>query len=280
MLFAWLQTLAPQHLITRSAGKLAASTNPVIKKTLISSFMKAYNISLDEYQVKNPSEFKNFNDFFTRALEPGARTLEPNPNALICPADGAVSELGRIHQDQLLQAKSKTYSLTQLLAGFEEAKQFENGHFCTIYLAPTNYHRVHMPFTAKALKSRYVPGDLFSVNQTTANSVNNLFARNERWVGLFELEHGGKTHTVAVIMVGAMIVAGIDTVLTGALKPTAKVQDFTHSGELLEQGAELGRFYLGSTAIVLAPPELDLSFASELKATTPVRLGQPLASLS
>ena len=276
--FAWFQYLLPQHLLTRAVGLLAQSSSPFIKTPLIRAFMKAYTISLDEYEVQRVEDFAHFNDFFTRALKPGMRPLSEVAGALSCPADGRISELGSIHCNQILQAKGKTYTLAKLLGGMEEASWFENGHFCTVYLAPSNYHRVHMPLSGRAIKSRYVPGNLFSVNQTTAENVPNLFARNERWIGLFETEHNGETLPFVVVMVGAMIVAGIETTLTGKINNTGKVQDFAHSDRVFKQGEELGRFYLGSTAIVITPPELCLNWSQGLQAGSVVQLNQTLGN--
>lgn len=216
-LFVTLQYLIPQHALSRLVGMLARSEVPWIKTTFINLFMKRFGIDLSEAQIEDPDQFETFNAFFTRALKPDARPLEASDAAdIACPADGAVSQLGAIRANQVFQAKGHDYSLYDLLGGDSAlASEFTNGQFATIYLSPRDYHRVHMPVTGTLRETRYVPGDLFSVNEATANGVPNLFARNERLVCIFDTERG----PAAVILVGAMIVAGIETVFSGQVTP-------------------------------------------------------------
>jgi phosphatidylserine decarboxylase len=272
-LFVTLQYLIPQHGLSRLVGMLARSEVPWIKTTFISLFMKRFGIDLSEAQIEDPDRFETFNAFFTRALKPDARPLEASDAAdIACPADGAVSQLGAIRANQVFQAKGHDYSLYDLLGGDSAlASEFTNGQFATIYLSPRDYHRVHMPMTGTLRETRYVPGDLFSVNEATANGVPNLFARNERLVCIFDTEHG----PAAVILVGAMIVAGIETVFSGQVTPLPKqvvTTDYQRTAPItLEKGDELGRFLLGSTVVLLFP-EGKARFESDLKSGGLVRV--------
>ena len=272
-LFVTLQYLIPQHGLSRLVGMLARSEVPWIKTTFISLFMKRFGIDLSEAQIEDPDRFETFNAFFTRALKPDARPLEASDATdIACPADGAVSQLGAIRANQVFQAKGHDYSLYDLLGGDSAlASEFTNGQFATIYLSPRDYHRVHMPVTGTLRETRYVPGDLFSVNEATANGVPNLFARNERLVCIFDTEHG----PAAVILVGAMIVAGIETVFSGQVTPLPKqvvTTDYQRTAPItLEKGDELGRFLLGSTVVLLFP-EGKARFESDLKAGSLVRV--------
>lgn len=274
--FILAQHIVPQKLIGSQLGKLADSQHPVIKKVSTELFSKVYGIELDDYARKKLADFDSFNDFFTRELDEDARDINKSHNVIACPADGCISQLGRIEANQILQAKGKHYSLENLLACPHDASHFYEGNFATVYLAPSNYHRVHMPFDAKLIKTRYVPGDLFSVNNLTAKHVDNLFARNERMVCLFEAEHAGNRFKMAVVLVGAMVVAGIETIATGRMEQGKEIieqqQDIT-----LKKGDELGRFYLGSTAIVIVPKQLDITFNAESGSL--VKMGQALASI-
>ncbi len=204
-LFTLAQNLVPQQALSELAGSLAKSQNPYVKKALIHSFAKAYGITLDEYERGSLDDYASFNDFFTRELKDNTRPIDTDADSIICPADGTVSQAGAILHQSILQAKGRDYEVGQLLADYDDGQYFIDGSFATIYLAPSNYHRVHLPFDGKLIATRYVPGTLFSVNNVTAESVPDLFARNERLVCLFETEFG----RAAVVLVGAMIVAGI-----------------------------------------------------------------------
>lgn len=267
-LFTTAQHFVPQKTLSQLAGKIASSTNPVVKTLFTHSFAKAYNISLHEYARGHLADYHSFNDFFTRELATQARPIDATPNGIACPADGTVSQLGQIHNQQVFQAKGKHYQLSQLLADYDDAKAFENGNFLTVYLAPSNYHRVHMPLTGALKKTRYIPGKLFSVNQATAENVPDLFARNERLVCLFDTTVG----EMAVILVGAMIVAGIETVATGKIEHSKNIIEQTHQ-LTLNKGDELGRFYLGSTAIVLLPEQAQVMWQPNIHANQTVKMG-------
>lgn len=269
--FTTLQQLVPQQKLSKVAGRLAASRHPYVKRTFIRSFAKAYNISLDEYERQSLNAYESFNDFFTRELKEDARTIDATANGIVSPADGIISQLGQIEDHKLLQAKGRHYDVGQLLADSEDGSYFADGSFATIYLAPSNYHRVHMPFTGTLTKTRYVPGTLFSVNNTTAANVPDLFARNERLVCMFDTKYG----KAAVVMVGAMIVAGIETVATGKIARTDDIQEANHDMQFAA-GEELGRFYLGSTAIVVLPKAAKADWLDSMQANSVVQMGQLL----
>ncbi len=269
--FTTLQQLVPQQKLSKVAGRLAASRHPYVKRTFIRSFAKAYNISLDEYERQSLNAYESFNDFFTRELKEDARTIDATANGIVSPADGIISQLGQIEDHKLLQAKGRHYDVGQLLADSEDGSYFADGSFATIYLAPSNYHRVHMPFTGTLTKTRYVPGTLFSVNNTTAANVPDLFARNERLVCMFDTKYG----KAAVVMVGAMIVAGIETVATGKIARTDDIQEADHDMQFAA-GEELGRFYLGSTAIVVLPKAAKADWLDSMQANSIVQMGQLL----
>lgn len=268
-LFTTLQNFVPQQKLSEVAGKLASSRHPVVKKAFIKTFAKAYGISLDEYARGSFSQYDSFNDFFTRELKDGQRPIDSTEQGVISPADGMISQLGQINKQKVLQAKGKDYEVGQLLADFELGEYFANGSFATIYLAPTNYHRVHMPFDGRLVRTIYVPGQLFSVNNVTAENIPDLFARNERCVCEFETEFG----KACVVLVGAMIVAGIETVATGKIERSSTIKTATHDIEL-KKGEELGRFYLGSTAIIVMPKQADVAWQKGLYNSVPVRMGQ------
>ena len=269
--FTTLQQLVPQQQLSKVAGRLAASRHPYVKRTFIRGFAKAYNISLDEYERQSLNAYESFNDFFTRELKEDARPVDTTVDGIVSPADGVISQLGQIDDHKLLQAKGRHYDVGQLLADSEDGRYFADGSFATIYLAPSNYHRVHMPFAGTLTKTRYVPGTLFSVNNTTAANVPDLFARNERLVCLFDTKYG----KAAVVMVGAMIVAGIETVATGKITRTDDIQEADHDMQFAA-GDELGRFYLGSTAIVVLPKAAKADWQETMNANSFVKMGQLL----
>jgi len=276
-LFIAFQYLIPQHFLSRLVARFAESKT--FKKPFINFFIRRYRVDLSEAIIQDPDEFKNFNAFFTRELKADARPLANESAAVVCPADGAVSQIGNIVDNKLLQAKGRYYSVADLLAGdISMAENFQEGVFATIYLSPRDYHRVHMPVAGVLQKTIYVPGDLFSVNQSTAEAVPNLFARNERLVCLFQTDAG----PMVLVLVGAMIVAGIDTVWSGQVCPpsgkaTIRSVDYTDHNPPIElaMGAEMGRFRLGSTAIVLFGHGV-VELQSSLKANSCVSMGQLL----
>ena len=270
-LFTTIQQFVPQQKLSRAAGRLASSRHPLVKKAFIRSFAKAYGVSLDEYERQSFNAYESFNDFFTRELKDEARPIDATDDGIVSPADGVVSQLGQIEDAKLLQAKGRYYEIGQLLANTDDGDYFADGSFATVYLAPSNYHRVHMPFDGTLTTTRYVPGALFSVNNSTAANVPDLFARNERLVCMFDTEYG----KAAVVMVGAMIVAGIETVATGKITRTKDIQLEQHEIKL-KKGDELGRFYLGSTAIVILPKAAKADWQESMSANTKVEMGELL----
>ncbi|TCH64581.1 archaetidylserine decarboxylase [Acinetobacter sp. ANC 4862] len=269
-LFIQAQRVVPQHQLSRVVGKLAASENPIVKNTVIQAFKAQYGIDMSIAEQGDALKYKSFNEFFTRSLKEGIREIDANPNSVVSPADGAISQLGKIEDGDIFQAKGQSFSVEKLIADPQLAEPFKNGQFATVYLSPKDYHRVHMPFAGTLIETLYVPGELFSVNQTTAENIPGLFARNERMVCLFDTELG----RMAVVLVGAMIVAGIETVATGKVKPTGRLELNQHN-LFLEKGAELGRFYLGSTAVILFEQD-KMEWDAAFKANSTVVMGEAL----
>lgn len=272
-IFIQAQRVVPQHQLSRVVGKLAASEHPIIKNTVIQAFKAQYGIDMSIAEQSNALKFKSFNEFFTRSLKQGVRQIDTDPHSIVSPADGAISQLGKIEEGDIFQAKGQSFSVEKLIADPQLAEPFKNGHFATVYLSPKDYHRVHMPFAGTLTETLYVPGELFSVNQTTAENIPGLFARNERMVCLFDTELG----RMAVVLVGAMIVAGIETVATGKVKPTGRLELNQHN-LFLEKGAELGRFYLGSTAVILFEKD-KIQWDAMFKANSVVVMGEALGHM-
>lgn len=274
-LFIILQYLLPQHLLSRAAGALAECRWNWVKNPFITWFVKRYQVNMSEAAITDPTAFACFNDFFTRALKDGARPLDTDADSILCPADGGISQLGAIEHGRIFQAKGQSFSLLELLGGNpEHAAPFQGGQFATVYLSPKDYHRVHMPLAGTLTDMIYVPGKLFSVNQTTAENVPELFARNERVVCLFDTDAG----PMAVVLVGAMIVASVETVWAGLVAPARRqlqAQRYGQAAPRLDRGDEMGRFKLGSTAIVLFGPQ-QVAWAENLAAGSAVRMGEKL----
>jgi len=241
-------------------------------------FVKRYQVNMAEAANPDIASYATFNDFFTRALKEGARPLAQAD--LLCPVDGAISQFGRIERDQIFQAKGHSYSTTALVGGDATlAAQFQDGHFATLYLSPRDYHRIHMPCEGVLRRMIYVPGDLFSVNPTTARGVPGLFARNERVVCVFDTAHG----PFVQVLVGATIVGSMATVWHGQVNPPRPgrlwERSYDDGAVRLPQGAEMARFLLGSTVVMLFPKG-PLAFNPQWAATGPVRMGEKMASLS
>ncbi len=274
--FIALQHLVPQHALSRLAGSLAASETPWLRDRLIRRFVAAYGVDMSE-AARGIGEFASFNDFFTRELKPGARPLEDSQKFILSPADGAVSQLGPVSGGRIIQAKGRDYSVAEILGcGAEEAARFEGGSFITIYLSPKDYHRAHMPAAGTLAATSYIPGDLFSVKTATAAGVDRLFARNERLSCRFD----GPDGHFASIMVGAMIVAGIDTVWPNQFRTHASApvhEDFASAGHAFAAGDEMGRFYLGSTVVLLFEPGR-VAWREDLKPGDPLRMGEAIAA--
>ena len=276
--FITLQELLPQQQLTRLVGKIAASEKPWLKQLFIDRFIKAYGVNMEEALQSDPKAYRSFNDFFTRPLKPGARPLATGADAVLCPADGVISAIGNIDDDSLIQAKRKRYSATALLGGdAARAALFRDGTFATVYLSPKDYHRVHSPLLGTLREMIYVPGKLYSVNQTTADHIDNLFAINERVVCIFDTQHG----PMAVVLVGAMIVAAVETVWAGRVAPgfTAVTTQRYEQGEVvIAKGGELGRFLLGSTAIMLFGAGM-MEWQMDLSNGPGVQMGQQVGRL-
>lgn len=274
-----LQYILPKHLLSRLVGKFAAAEAGSVTTAFIKFFIKKYNVDMSEALYPHPEHYKTFNEFFTRQLKPEVRQIAGGDDVLIQAVDGAVSQFGDIHQDSIFQAKGHNYSLTTLLGGKPElAKPFKNGQFATIYLSPKDYHRIHMPVEGTLTDMVYVPGELFSVNPLTAENVPGLFARNERVIAFFDTPVG----KMAMVLVGATIVASIETVWSGTVTPPAgkNVQHWQYGSDdeaavKLEKGDEMGRFKLGSTIVVCF--EKDQIEFEDMEAGMTTRLGEVFA---
>mgnify|MGYP001815674025 CR=1 FL=1 len=277
-LFIFFQHIVPQHLLSRCTGWLAELEHPEwLKNWAIQRFVKHFDVNMSEALEPDPTRYANFNAFFTRPLTDGVRPVADAD--VVCPADGAVSQLGRIERGRIFQAKGRDYSAVELLGGDPAwAERFTDGRFATIYLSPRDYHRVHMPVDGRLLATTYVPGDLFSVNAVTADNVDRLFSRNERLVCYFDTRFG----PMAMVLVGAMVVAGIETVWSGQVAPPPKTPVSISYSELpdpiaLGKGEEMGRFKLGSTVILLFPRDT-IEWDEGYSAGSATVLGQALAS--
>ncbi|KQW24781.1 archaetidylserine decarboxylase [Acidovorax sp. Root402] len=269
------QYALPKRALTTLAGKFASARLGGLTTSVIRWFVGRYNVNMAEAANPDIASYTSFNDFFTRALKPGARPLAQAD--LICPVDGAISQFGAIAKDQVFQAKGHTYSTTALVGGdAAAAARFDNGHFATLYLSPRDYHRIHMPCAGELTRMVHVPGDLFSVNPTTARGVPGLFARNERVVCFFESAQG----PFVLVLVGATIVGSMATVWHGQVNPprtgTLRQWDYAKGQVSLQQGEEMGRFLLGSTVVMLFP-QGPLQFNPQWSPTRPIQLGESMA---
>lgn len=274
-LFCALQRILPQHALSRLVAMLAETRSVWLKNYLIKLFIRHYGINLDELENPGADNYGSFNEFFTRPLAEGARPISSNPSIIASPADGTICQLGAIHRGELIQAKGKSYSVNTLL-GEEITRMgdFENGIFSTIYLSPKDYHRVHMPLAAQLISSCYIPGKLFSVNPATSREINNLLARNERLVCLFNSDAG----KFAMVLVGAMLVAGIESVWHGSYLP-GQYKKASHKDIEFARGDEMGRFKFGST-VVLVFENKRAHWESALHADDSVKMGQSIGYLS
>ena len=283
-----LTHVLPHRLLSSLARKLAYSRRPALSRWLIDTVTRKFGVDLSEAAESDPRVYESFNAFFTRALKPGARTPDPDPRALLMPADGRISECGHIgdaregvqHEDasHVFQAKGHGFTTAELLADEAAAHAFDGGLYATVYLSPKDYHRVHMPWTGRLRETVHVPGRLFSVGPDAVGTVSKLFARNERLVCHFDTDFG----PMAVVMVGALLVSGVETVWSGIEIPpyggTVTVKDYRGEHVVLERFAEMARFNYGSTVIVLLPRGV-AELAAGLSAESSVRLGERLATL-
>ena len=272
------QYLLPKRLLTQLMGKLANLHGGAVTHAVIRSFVAHYGVDMAEAADSRIESYASFNDFFTRSLRAGARPVADTP--FVCPVDAAISQFGPIEGDQIFQAKGHSYSTRALVGGDASlAQQFDHGHFATLYLAPKDYHRIHMPCDGRLQRMIYVPGDLFSVNPLTARHVPGLFARNERVVCVFDTPHGPFVN----VLVGATIVGSVATVWHGVVNPprTRDIREWGYDGQniTLAKGAEMGRFLLGSTVVMLFPKNV-VTFAADWTPTRPVRLGEPMATVA
>ena len=271
------QYLLPKGALTNFAGRIAGAKGGAMTTRLIRWFVGRYNVNMDEALDPDITHYTSFNDFFTRALRPGARPLAQAD--YICPVDGRISQFGIIDKDQIFQAKGHNFSTTALVGGDAAlASQFEHGSFANLYLSPRDYHRIHMPCDGRLTRMIYVPGELFSVNPTTARGIPGLFARNERVVCVFDTANGPFVMT----LVGATIVGSMATVWHGVVNPprTGEIRDWSYANDnvVLKQGEELGRFLLGSTVVMLFPKDT-VQFNANWQPAGPVQLGEVMGNL-
>jgi phosphatidylserine decarboxylase len=268
--------ILPHHLLSRGMFALTRIRTPWFKNLFIRKFSKLFKINWAESRHQEPESFEHFNAFFTRELADGVRPISGGENTLISPADGFISQVGKITGDNIFQAKGQSYTTHTLLGGRENlASQFTDGEFATIYLSPRDYHRVHMPYSGKLRETIYIPGRLFSVAPAAARTIPNLFARNERLVAIFDTDNG----TMAMILVGAVFVAAIETVWDGLVTPPHRreivYRDYHANGIELARGAEMGRFNMGSTVILLFQKNA-VSWVNPLIPEQTLKMGQQI----
>ncbi len=272
------QYIVPQHGLTSIVYRLTRIRQRAIKNFLIQRFTKLFSLDLNDYVRQKPEEFDSFNDFFTRELKPDARPRD-NSVDIISPVDGFVSEFGIMQENRLIQAKGKDYSLHDLLANEKELiSKYENGFFSTLYLSPRNYHRIHMPDDGILRNVIHVPGKLFGVGKSTTNTVNNLFARNERVILDFDTEYG----SMSLVMIGAIFVGSMETIWQGQITPSKQRQiqkwqsDLNSENAQQKIGNEIARFNMGSTVILLFSKD-SINWIDDLKTGMPIKMGQGLA---
>jgi phosphatidylserine decarboxylase len=274
----WPQYLLPKRALTQLAGRLAGARAGSLTTGAIRRFVARYGVDMNEAADPDIAHYATFNEFFTRALKPGVRPLAQAD--LLCPVDGAISQFGPIDGERILQAKGHDYSVTALVGGDRAlAAHFQGGHFATLYLSPRDYHRIHMPCAGRLLRMIHVPGDLFSVNPATARGVPGLFARNERVVCVFEGERG----PWVLVLVGATIVGSMATVWHGVVNPprTGSLREWAYADQAIDlaRGAEMGRFLLGSTVVLLFPRG-PLQFNPRWAPGGAIRMGEAMATLA
>ncbi len=270
------QYLLPQHLISRITLRLTRCKTVWFKNALIRWFIRQYGVDMSQARDPIPENYEHFNAFFTRELRPGARPLVIGAHEIACPADGAVSQLGDIDDSNVFQAKGRDYSLVELLGGSaDRAAPFRNGCFATLYLSPRDYHRMHMPLEGTLREMVYIPGRLFAVNGTTVKMVPRVFARNERVAAIFDTPAG----QMAMVLVGAINVGCIETVWHGVVTPPTRpeITTWLYGNVNLARGAEMGRFNMGSTVVLLFEPGV-MEWTESLRAGSAIQMGQLLGN--
>ncbi|GAB4351813.1 MAG: archaetidylserine decarboxylase [Gammaproteobacteria bacterium] len=279
---AFPQRLLPHHLLSRGMHALARSPNRVIRNALIGFFLSRFGIDLSQAEIQDPRAYPSFNDFFTRALRPGARPLCDDPDAMVSPVDATVSQYGPLESTALVQAKGKTYDAVTLLGGDEaRAAPFQDGQFLTLYLSPRDYHRIHMPLSGRLREMVYVPGRLFSVSPATTRALPRLFTRNERVALIFDTDFG----PLGMVLVGALFVGSIETVWAGEITPPPgrRIRSWRYEGSedavTFAKGDEVGRFNMGSTVILLTPPG-KVTWDRAVRPEQWLAMGQRIASLA
>lgn len=272
------QYLIPQHGLSRLMGALANWRCRRLKNWAIKKYIRHYKVDMQEAKIEDPTQYACFNDFFIRELKPELRPLATEPNSLVSPVDGCISECSKIDDKRIFQAKGQYYDLSALVGDEALAKPFQNGEFLTAYLAPRDYHRIHMPITGTLEKMIHVPGKLFSVNPPTVACIPNLFARNERVVNIFSTEIG----PMALILVGAVIVGGISTKWHGLVTPpsarSVSIWDYSDKNVQFGRGEEMGHFQLGSTVIILFA-ENKIAWSEKSKPEVPLKMGEKIGSI-
>ncbi|MEJ2479893.1 MAG: archaetidylserine decarboxylase, partial [Acidihalobacter sp.] len=276
---SWPLYFLPHHALSRLIFRATRIRSPLVAP-VIRWFVKRYRVELSDAANPDPSSYPTFNAFFTRTLRPDARPQPESPDTIACPVDGTVSAIGALHDERVLQAKGRDYSLIELLGGERNAAPYRNGRFSTLYLSPRDYHRIHMPLDGTLTRMTYVPGRLFSVAPHTVETIPRLFARNERVIAHFDTALG----PMAVVLVGAINVAAIETVWAGLITPppgkTMRETEYPLEGDgavRLERGAELGRFNMGSTVILVFPPGV-MEWHSGLHCGSPLRMGEAIGN--
>lgn len=275
--FVTAQALLPTHFLSGLMFRLTRIKHEKFKNFFISTFIKAYKVDMSDAEFERTANYPDFNTFFTRALKPNARPLDPDPKVLISPVDGRVSELGDIRDGTMIQAKGHDYTVSELLGGSKSSALFRNGNFCTIYLAPFNYHRIHMPANGRLREWSYQPGRLFSVNDLSARKIPKLFVRNERVCAVFESDFG----PMAMVLVGALFVGSMSLSWAGVIRgrrPRAMLELPVRPAIALDKGAELGWFNMGSTVILMFSAT-GPSLVTGLAPDRPVRMGERIATL-
>lgn len=278
-LFILLQHILPKHALSALMHKLARCKTPWVKNAIIKTIIKQFNVDMSEAAEPNPEAYETFNAFFTRKLRDDVRPLEDGSTTVACPVDGAISQIGYIENGEVFQAKGKSFNLSALLGNDALSSEFEDGQFTTIYLSPKDYHRIHFPIDGTLKKMVHVPGELFSVNQTTAEGIDELFARNERVIAFFDTPAG----PMAMVMVGAIFVSSIETVWYGEVTPPRhnQIRSWVYNDESFtyKKNDEMARFNMGSTVVLLYGRD-NVAWAEDLAAGDTVRLGQVIGEIT